>query len=58
MDKLEDELDEVVFILDQLEIANKKNRISLVNDFLQEGYSLLSIYSRGIDHVIDKKVKK
>lgn len=57
MDKLEEELDEVIFILDQLELANKKRDLSVVNDFLEEGYSLLSIYSKGIDYVIEQRVK-
>ncbi len=58
MDLLEEETDEVLFILDQLEIANKKQKISLINDFLKEGYNLVSVYSRCFDHLIDKKVKE
>lgn len=57
MDKLEDETDEVLFILDQLEIANKKQKISLINDFLKDGYDLISIYSKCFDVIIDRKVK-
>lgn len=58
MSMLESEIDEVIFILDQLEIANKKRQISILNDFLQEGYSLLSIYSKSFDSIIDQKVYK
>lgn len=58
MDQLEDETDEILFILDQLEIANKKQQISLINDFLKEGYDLMSIYSKCFDYIIDKKVKE
>lgn len=58
MSRMEDEMDEVVFILDQLEIANKKQQISLIQDFLKEGYGLMSIYSRCFDQIIDKKVYK
>ena len=58
MDVLEDETDEVLFILDQLEIANKKQKISLINDFLKEGFNLISVYSKCFDHLIDKKVKE
>lgn len=57
-DKLEEEMDEVLFILDQVEIANKKQQISLINDFLKEGYDLISVYSRCLDFVIDQKVNK
>ncbi len=58
MSILEDESDEVLFILDQLEIANKKQQISLINDFLKEGYDLISLYSKCFDYIIDKKVKE
>lgn len=58
MGKLEDETDEVLFILDQLEMANKKQKISLINDFLKDGYDLMSIYSRCFDVIIDRKQKE
>lgn len=58
MERLEDEMDEVVFILDQLEIANKSQQISLIEDFLKEGYGLMSIYSKCCDQIIDKKAYK
>ena len=54
--KMEEEMDEVVFILDQLELANKKQQISLIQDFLKEGYDLMSIYSKCVDQIIDQKV--
>ncbi len=58
MNLLEDETDEVLFILDQLELANKKQKISLINDFLKDGYNMISIYSKCFDHIIGKKVKE
>jgi len=58
MERMETEMDDVVFILDQLEIANKSQQISLIADFLKEGFDLMSIYSKCIDQVIDKKVYK
>ncbi len=57
-DRMEEEMDEVVFILDQLELANRSQKISLIQDFLKEGYGLMSIYSKCFDQVIDKKVYK
>jgi hypothetical protein len=57
MGKLEDETDEVLFILDQLEMANKKQQIALINDFLKDGYELMSVYSKCFDFILDKKVK-
>ncbi len=58
MDQLEDETDKTVFILDQLEIANSNQKISLINDFLYEGYHLMSVYSEWLHQIIDKKVKE
>ena len=58
MDKMEEEMDEVIFVLDQLEVANKKQQISLIQDFLKDGYNLVSVYSKCIDFVLDQKVQK
>lgn len=58
MGQLEDETDEILFILDQLELANKKQKISLIDDFVKEGYDLMAIYSRCFDLIIGKKVKE
>ncbi len=58
MDKLESNMDEIVFILDQLDISNRKKQISRINDFLKEGYNLLSIYSKNFDQVISKRISK
>ena len=49
-------MDEVIFILDQLEIANRRQNIEQVNDFLKEGYLLLSTYSRWIDEMIKRRM--
>ena len=51
-------MDEVVYILDQLEIANKKQQVSLIEDFLKEGYGLMSVYSKCYDCIIDKTLAK
>ena len=58
IDKMEEEMDDVLFVLDQMEIANKKQQISLINDFLKEGYDLISVYSKCLDFIIDQKVEK
>lgn len=58
IDTMEDEMDEVVYILDQLEIANKKQQISLIEDFLKEGYGLMSVYSKCCDYAIENRVSK
>lgn len=56
MDKMEEEMDEILFILDQLELANKKRNISLITEFLKEGYNLVSVYSKCFDYIISKKI--
>ncbi|MEM7298627.1 MAG: hypothetical protein AAF391_10225 [Bacteroidota bacterium] len=58
LDKMEEDMDEVLFILDQIEIANKKQEISLISDFLKEGYNLISIYSKCVDFIIEQKVPR
>ncbi len=54
--KFEEHMDEIIFILDQLDIANKKQEIRLISDFLKEGYDLLSVYSACVDQIIKEKV--
>ncbi len=56
IDKLEHHMDEIIFILDQLEIANRSREISLIGDFLKQGYDLLSIYSMWIDQMIKQRM--
>lgn len=58
MDRLEEEIDEIIFVLDQLGNANKKQQIKLINDFLKQGYDLLSVYSKCLDSIIDRYVEK
>jgi len=58
LDRIEEDMDEILFILDQLTNANKKQNILLINDFLKEGYTLLSVYSRCFDLIIDQYVDK
>ncbi|MEM6642047.1 MAG: hypothetical protein AAF616_03625 [Bacteroidota bacterium] len=58
MERMEEEMDEVIFILDQLEIANKAAKIILVQDFLKEGYGLMSIYSKCCDQIISQRSLK
>ncbi|NQZ76017.1 MAG: hypothetical protein HRT61_07885 [Ekhidna sp.] len=58
LDQLEEESDEILFILDQLELANRKNKISLIDEFVKEGYNLMSIYSKCFDAIIGKSIKE
>lgn len=54
--KVEEYMDEIIFILDQLELGNKEQKIRLINDFVKEGFDLLSIYSVCVDQIIKEKV--
>jgi len=56
IERVEDNMDEIVFMLDQLDIANKKQPISLIEDYLKEGYDLMSVYSVCVNQVINQKV--
>lgn len=56
IDYMENHMDEVIFILDQLDIANRKQELSLINDFLKQGYDLLSIYSMWVDEIIKTRM--
>ena len=58
IEKVEEDMDEIIFILDQLDIANKDQQIRLISDFLKDGYDLLSIYSACVDQIIKEKVSK
>ena len=57
IEKVEEHLDEILFILDQLDVANRAEKISLITDFLKQGYDLLSMYSACVDQVIKQKIK-
>lgn len=56
IERVEDNMDEIIFILDQLDIANKKQPISIIDDFLKDGYDVLSIYSACVNQVMNEKV--
>ncbi|MEM6829116.1 MAG: hypothetical protein AAGA66_04165 [Bacteroidota bacterium] len=53
---MENHMDEIIFMLDQLDISNRSRKISLINDFLKQGYDLLSIYSMWIDQIIKQRM--
>lgn len=56
--KMEDEMDDIIYVLDQLESANSKRKISIIDDFLKEGYGLMSIYSKCFDQVMEARAIK
>ena len=55
---IEEELDESVYNLDQMDKKNRKHELKVLENFLKEGYDLLSIYSLCCDHIISKRICK
>ena len=58
IEAVEDEMDELVYILDKLDMQNRNEKIGMINDFLKGGYELLSLYSMCCDQVIELKAKQ
>ncbi|MFY0599137.1 MAG: hypothetical protein JXR03_05665 [Cyclobacteriaceae bacterium] len=57
LSKMEDEMDEVVYMLDRLDEANRVMKLDDIKSFIKKGYDLLSIYSICCDQLIERKVK-
>jgi hypothetical protein len=57
MQRIEDELDEAVYLLDQVERMNKQLKMDTILDFLKEGYDLMSIYSLCCDQIVGARVQ-
>ncbi len=57
LSKMEDEMDEVVYMLDRLDEANRMKKMEFINEFIKNGYDLLSIYSLCCDQLIERKIK-
>ena len=56
IERVEENMDEIIFMLDQLDITNKRQPISIIEDFLKEGYDLMSIYSVCVNQIINEKI--
>ena len=56
LEKLEEEMDEIVIGLDQIGEGNKKWQVKTLADFIKYGYDLLSVYSFGCDKIIEKRI--
>jgi nitrogen-specific signal transduction histidine kinase len=57
MEKLEEEMDEVLYSLDRLSQMNQSQSVRYINDFVKYGYDLLSVYSFACDKIIERRVK-
>ncbi|MEQ8474517.1 MAG: hypothetical protein RIC35_25185 [Marinoscillum sp.] len=58
MDAMEEEMDELIYMIDKLDDANRKKNISTIIDFVKRGYELLSLYSICCDQILERKTKK
>lgn len=57
LDKMEEEMDEILFLLDKLDTSSRGRNIDIISDFLKQGYDLMSIYSICCDQLIERKIK-
>ncbi|MFZ9046577.1 MAG: hypothetical protein ACO2ZZ_11980 [Cyclobacteriaceae bacterium] len=55
MDRMEEELDDIVFGLDELAILNTRKKVPQLEDFIKFGYDLLQVYSLACDSIIAKR---
>lgn len=58
MGTIEDETDEIIFMLDQLTAFDKKNDSKAMTDVVKQGFDLLSVYALACDKVIESRVSK
>ena len=58
VDAMEEEMDEIIWFLDQMDLENRKSKLGTINDFVKKGYELLSIYSLSCDRIIERRTKK
>ncbi len=58
MDLMESELDEAVYLLDRIDNINRKHKLKMIQNFLKEGYDLLSIYSLCCDQLISRRINE
>lgn len=55
--KMEEEMDEIVYMLDRLDEANRMLKMDAIKEFIKKGYDLLSIYSICCDQLVERKIK-
>jgi hypothetical protein len=57
MNAAEHEMDEIVYLLDRLDIANGKKKYIPITDFVKYGFEMLSYFSICCDQVLEKRMK-
>jgi len=57
IDLLEEEIDELIFMMDRLDEANRKGKMDAITDVVKQGYELVSLYSLVCDQILERKTK-
>lgn len=57
IEAMEEEMDELVFMMDRLDEANRKRNIGSITDIVKQGYELISLYSLVCDQILERKTK-
>ncbi|MFH6981988.1 hypothetical protein [Marinoscillum sp. 108] len=58
IEAMEEEMDELIFMMDRLDEANRKRNIGTITDVVKAGYELVSLYSLCCDQILERKTKK
>lgn len=58
IESLEDESDEIIFILDQLTDFDKRNGTSVMKHMVKQGFDVISLYSFACDRLIASRLSK
>lgn len=58
IESLEDESDEIIFILDQLTDFDKKNNTKVMKVVVKQGFDVISFYSFACDKLIASRLSK
>ena len=58
IESLEEESDEIIFILDQLTDFDKKNNTKVMRQMVKQGFDVISLYSFACDKLIASRLSK
>ncbi|MEL7148937.1 MAG: hypothetical protein AAFO69_21355 [Bacteroidota bacterium] len=58
IESLEDESDEIIFILDQLTEFDKKNSTNVMKRTVKQGFDVISLYSFACDRLIASRLSR
>ena len=58
IESLEDESDEIIFILDQLTDFDKRNGTKVMKHMVKQGFDVISLYSFACDKLIASRLSK